>query len=434
MSRVTDVRVVARVRGGPDAPVGAVGDASDGTSITVGEQRFGFDHVIPADVPQAEAVALVAADTAARLLDGYNASVLAYGQTSTGKTYLMNGTEEKPGVVPSVLGELVGRDGVEVELACVELYLDNFRDLLRTANEPSLRVDSRCGVSFSDLAFYKTDSVEAVRRRLRCASKNRAVGATDINKHSSRSHAAVVVRVITARTKATCLMVDLAGSESHERAGGGVGRGEEARANNLALAALGRMVQALARGETPVARDSKLTRMLQMALGGASRTTVVVTVAGGKKAASETLRTLTFAADARRVKQTAKRNVRKKTRALNQEIERLRLLLEQEKNTPPAVVAVAPDVRICDFCQQSIDRAAEPVDRTTEDRLDEAEQLLELYRMMQAAHEKRLLRAEHERDAATNQAARLRKLFQKAQHQLQPSAPVLDTPSVDAPP
>jgi kinesin family member 11 len=95
--------------------------------------------------------------------------------------------------------------------------------------------------------------------------------------------------------------VDLAGSESAKTAGGNQDRGRERKNINQSLLALGRVITALQtiskEGTTDLAgrvpyRESKLTRLLQEALGGKSKTCIVATCSPSELAVEETVSTL----------------------------------------------------------------------------------------------------------------------------------------------
>jgi hypothetical protein len=429
MAPASEVRVVCRVRAGPGAPKGPVGDASDATSITLDGNKYAFSRVIGADEPQSEAVKAVAVGVAQSLADGFNNTVIAYGQTGTGKTFTMRGTPDEPGVVPTVVQELLGLEGVKVSVANAELYRGAFRDLLTPEKNPMLREDVTSGVHFANLSWFGVAHWKAARRLIRRGDKNRAVGATDFNAHSSRSHAAVILRVTsTGGRHALALFVDLAGSESPTGAGGTTERRKEALENNKALEVLGRVVRQLADKEAVVSfRDSLLTRMLKMGLGGNSCTTLVATVSGGGKAARETKRTLAFATDAKRVRQHAKQNVRAENRELRDQLENLRRALREAQAQPPPPEASDPElpVNICATCQRVIRDAEDDEgddsesddgardDAELQERVQMLEEQVQLYQLIQQQHETRLLHAETARAEACEDAQQARAALEK---------------------
>ncbi len=161
-------------------------------------------------------------------------------------------------------------------------------------------------VEVPDLRKEKVDSVSEVLLALERGNVNRAKASTNLNEHSSRSHMILRVDVTSGvgetKNKGTLYLVDLAGSERVRKSEVEGQALKEAQHINKSLSALGNVMEALDRKSSHVPyRDSKLTHLLQNALGGNSRTMMVVTVCPHNDAYDETTFALKFATRVRRI-------------------------------------------------------------------------------------------------------------------------------------
>ena len=103
--------------------------------------------------------------------------------------------------------------------------------------------------------------------------------------------------------------MDLAGSEKVSKTGAKGLRLEEAKNINSSLTSLGMVINALSDGAPHVPyRDSKLTMLLMEALGGNSKTTLVICCNPEHDHSPETLSTLRFGERAKHIKTNAKVN------------------------------------------------------------------------------------------------------------------------------
>ena len=274
-----------------------------------------------------------------KVLDGYNGCVFAYGQTGSGKTYTMQGTASDPGVIPQLCAELFGRIGglagakeVGVRLSMCEIYNEKLHDLLSApaadTDKPqatprhvdlSIKEDPSPGgrgIFVDGLSESVANQVEALLRLIAEGQARRAVGRTNMNDHSSRSHMVVTLRVDTCdagdadrmtATSAKLHLVDLAGSERQKGTGATGERLKEGAQINLSLTALGHVISALTekkRGHVPY-RDSKLTRLLQDSLGGNSVTVMLCNASPADTSVEETLSALRFAERAKKIENVA---------------------------------------------------------------------------------------------------------------------------------
>lgn len=262
------------------------------------------------------------------ILNGYNGTVFAYGQTGAGKSYTMMGSDidddDGKGIIPRITEQifeniLTSPSNIEytVRVSYMEIYMERIRDLLVPQNDnlPVHEEKSR-GVYVKGLLEVYVSSVQEVYEVMRRGGTARAVAATNMNQESSRSHSIFVITVTqknleTGSAKSGQLfLVDLAGSEKVGKTGASGQTLEEAKKINKSLSALGMVINALTDGKSTHIpyRDSKLTRILQESLGGNSRTTLIVNASPSSFNDAETISTLRFGVRAKAIKNKAKVN------------------------------------------------------------------------------------------------------------------------------
>lgn len=254
------------------------------------------------------------------LLEGQNASVLAYGPTGAGKTHTMLGSPEQPGVIPRALMDLLqltreqGAEGqpwaLSVTMSYLEIYQEKVLDLLEpSSGDLVIREDCRGNILIPGLTQKPITSFTDFERHFLPASRNRTVGATRLNQRSSRSHAVLLVKVDQRERLAPfrqregkLYLIDLAGSEDNRRTGNKGLRLKESTAINTSLFVLGKVVDALNQGSQRVPyRDSKLTRLLQDSLGGSAHSILIANIAPERRFFLDTVSALNFAARSKEV-------------------------------------------------------------------------------------------------------------------------------------
>lgn len=242
---------------------------------------------------------------------GVTVTIFAYGVTSSGKTHTMQGTKAEPGVIPRVVEAMfqqkasLQKSRVELSVSYMEIYKDEVYDLFvnrDTAPKLPVRENDAGQVFVANLTSLPIQSVDEFDTIYSRASRHRSVGATNLNRASSRSHAVLTLEVTmtdsTAQKTLTGKMnlVDLAGSENNKLTGNDPTRMAESAAINKSLSVLGQVVHALNQGASRIPyRNSKLTRILQDALGGSSIGLLICNIAPGVKFRQDTLNTLNFA-------------------------------------------------------------------------------------------------------------------------------------------
>ena len=244
----------------------------------------------------------------------------------------------------------------------LEIYQEEIRDLLSTETTKRLELRERpeVGVYVKDLSSFVCKNINEIERVLAKGHQNRSVGATNMNEHSSRSHAIFVITVEHSEIDTANIehirvgklnLVDLAGSERQSKAKTVGQRQKEAIKINLSLSALGNVISALVDGRSTHIpyRDSKLTRLLQDSLGGNARTVMVANIGPSAYNFEETLITVRYANRAKNIKNKPRVNEDPKDTLLKDfqaEIERLRLQLEERRQIRTNVVPCSEEIDV----------------------------------------------------------------------------------------
>lgn len=343
-TRVVDVipsRGVVEIRHPRDDP------SSDNVKV------FTFDAVYDWHSSQQDLYEETVRPLVSSVLDGFNGTIFAYGQTGTGKTYTMEGSKtdhDRRGVIPRSFEHIFNHIGRSenmqylVRASYLEIYQEEIRDLLHP--DQSLRFELKekpdTGVFVKDLSTSVCKSATEIQQLMKMGNQNRTIGATNMNEHSSRSHAIFLITIEMGSMGDTggirvgrLNLVDLAGSERQSKTGASGERLKEASKINLSLSALGNVISALVDGKTTHVpyRDSKLTRLLQDSLGGNSKTIMVANIGPASYNYDETLTTLRYANRAKNIKNKPRINEDPKDALLRQyqeEIGRLKEKLAQK--------------------------------------------------------------------------------------------------------
>uniref|UniRef100_A0A453S1N7 Kinesin-like protein n=1 Tax=Aegilops tauschii subsp. strangulata TaxID=200361 RepID=A0A453S1N7_AEGTS len=277
---------------------------------------FSFDKVFYDDAEQSDVYNFLAVPIVADAVNGINGTIISYGQTGAGKTYSMEGpsilhcNELKTGLVQRVVNDLfeclrTSEDITTwtVKLSMVEIYLEKVRDLLDLSKDNLQIKESKSqGIFIYGATEISIMNSSDALERLSEGIANRAVGETQMNLASSRSHCVYIFSVqhgSTADDKVRAgkiVLVDLAGSEKVEKTGAEGRVLDEAKTINKSLSALGNVINALttAKPNHVPYRDSKLTRILQDALGGSSRAALLCCCSPSSSNAPESLSTIRF--------------------------------------------------------------------------------------------------------------------------------------------
>ncbi|KAM6942763.1 kinesin-like protein KIFC3 [Xenentodon cancila] len=279
---------------------------------------FELDKVFPPQATQEEVFHEVQS-LVTSCIDGFNVCIFAYGQTGSGKTYTMEGVAKDPGINQRALRLLFSEVtekapdwDYKITVSMVEIYNETLRDLLR--ENPTDKLDIKMNPDGSGQLYVPgltenfVQSPEDINRVFELGHVNRATACTNLNEHSSRSHALLIITVsgynnsTGTRTQGRLNLVDLAGSERIGKSGAEGSRLREAQCINKSLSALGDVISALRGKHAHVPfRNSRLTYLLQDSLSGDSKTLMMVQVSPLPGNMSESVCSLKFAQRVRSV-------------------------------------------------------------------------------------------------------------------------------------
>ncbi|XP_033631651.1 kinesin-like protein FLA10 [Asterias rubens] len=263
-----------------------------------------------------------------KALEGYNVTLMAFGQTGSGKTHLMSGTTEDPGVV-SMLNRSLFKHINEasstsfVTISFVEIMDENFLDLLNPHSSPmTIRQHPQVGVFVDGLSELVCKNGEDIAKYYDQGTRARKMGSSDVKAHRERAHSIFTITV-QQKDGQRCIrgkiaIVDVAGSEGvHNK--------------DKSLMALTTVISALGDpkkkgGHVPY-RESRITRLLQDAIGGNSFTLMFGLASPADSNYTETLTTFQYAQFCKNISNSVKKNIDDSERLMNElreEISRLR--------------------------------------------------------------------------------------------------------------
>uniref|UniRef100_A0A3Q4I1S9 Kinesin-like protein n=1 Tax=Neolamprologus brichardi TaxID=32507 RepID=A0A3Q4I1S9_NEOBR len=306
MCRFRPLNEAERSRGDKNIP------KFNGEDTVVGKP-YVFDQVFPPTTEQVQVYDTCAKQIVRDVLGGYNGTIFAYGQTSSGKTHTMEGTLHDPhqmGIIPRISRDIFDHiysmdENLEfhIKVSYFEIYLDKIRDLLDVSKTNLAVHEDKNRVPFVKGCTERfVSSPEEVMDVIDEGKANRHVAVTNMNEHSSRSHSIFLINIkqenveTEMKLSGKLYLVDLAGSEKVSKTGAEGAVLDEAKNINKSLSALGNVIAALSEGtKTHVPyRDSKMTRILQDSLGGNCRTTIIICCSPSVYNEAETKSTLMF--------------------------------------------------------------------------------------------------------------------------------------------
>ncbi|XP_047243269.1 centromere-associated protein E isoform X4 [Girardinichthys multiradiatus] len=287
---------------------------------------FNFDRVFTAEESTSQLYQDIAKPLVVSTVEGYNGTIFAYGQTSSGKTFTMMGCDSNPGVIPLAVDDVFQtiknfpNKEFLLRVSYMEIYNETVTDLLVDSwkRKPlEVRETINKTIYVADLTEELVTSSTQALAWIRKGEKNRHYGKTKMNQRSSRSHT-IFRMILESRERGDPAsgenadgaiivshlnLVDLAGSERASQTGAEGARFKEGCNINLSLFTLGQVIKKLTdesqKGFTNY-RDSKLTRILQNSLGGNAKTVIISTIT--PVSLDETLSTLQFASTAKKMK------------------------------------------------------------------------------------------------------------------------------------
>lgn len=307
-------------------------------------QSYTFDRVFGCDSTTKQVYEEGAKEVVLSVVNGINSTIFAYGQTSSGKTYTMNGvTEYSVADIYSCIEKHQDREFV-LKFSAIEIYNEAVRDLLSLENVPlRLLDDPEKGTVVEKLTEETLRDRNHLQELLSFCEVQRKIGETSLNETSSRSHQILRLTIESSARKfkkaqssstltATVNFVDLAGSERASQTMSAGTRLKEGCHINRSLLTLGTVIRKLSKGRNghiPY-RDSKLTRILQNSLGGNGRTAIICTMSPARSHVEQSRNTLLFATCAKEVSTNAQVNVVVSDKALVKQLQRELARLESE--------------------------------------------------------------------------------------------------------
>ncbi|EGR29876.1 kinesin motor domain protein, partial [Ichthyophthirius multifiliis] len=291
--------------------------------------QFSFDHVYDQDSTQQDVYDNTARQSVISALQGFNATIMAYGQTGTGKTFTMEGfkynsMDPQRGIIPRSIEEIFKyietcsneSTTFMVRASYLQIYNEIISDLIHSErNNLNIREDKKKGVFVDGLSEWAVRNPTEIFSLIQKGAQSRRTASTKMNDISSRSHAVFIITIeqmtqdseeVKQIKVGKLNIVDLAGSERVRVTGATGKRLEECKKINQSLSCLGNVISALTdykyqKGHIPY-RDSKLTRLLEDSLGGNCKTTMMAMISPAQEAFNESLSSLKFANRAKNIK------------------------------------------------------------------------------------------------------------------------------------
>ncbi|XP_014724576.1 PREDICTED: kinesin-like protein KIF27 isoform X3 [Sturnus vulgaris] len=303
--------------------------------VIIGKDHvFTFDFVFGKNSTQEEVYAVCIKPLLVSLTEGYNATVFAYGQTGSGKTYTIGGDRialavDERGIIPRAIQELFQHISehrninFHVKISYIEVYKEELRDLLdleTSVKELHIREDEKGNTVIVGAKEFQVECADEVISLLESGNAARRTGTTQMNEHSSRSHAIFTISIHqkqsaeyqkntdAAQDSITSKFhfVDLAGLERVAKTGNTGERFKESVQINSGLLALGNVISALGDPKRKSVhipyRDAKITRILKDSLGGNAKTVMITCISPSSLDFDESLNSLKYANRAKNIR------------------------------------------------------------------------------------------------------------------------------------
>ncbi|XP_066567180.1 kinesin-like protein KIF27 isoform X2 [Amia ocellicauda] len=313
--------------------------------VIIGKDRaFTFDFVFGQRSLQDEIYTTCIKPLVSSLIEGYNVTVFAYGQTGSGKTYTIGGghlvptSDEENGIIPRAIQEMYSKIAEKhntdftVKVSYIEVYKEELRDLLELethSKDMHIREDEKGNTVILGAKENLVDTADDLMSLLEAGNAARHTGTTQMNEHSSRSHAILTITVTQQGPNpdpgqqhrvegepgslssgqlisSKFHFVDLAGSERVTKTGNTGERFKESIQINSGLLALGNVISALGdpkrKSQHVPYRDAKITRILKDSLGGNAKTVMITCISPSSSDLDESLNSLKYANRARNIK------------------------------------------------------------------------------------------------------------------------------------
>lgn len=219
----------------------------------------------------------------------------------------MHGIDTEPGIVPNAIKLLTENRELKIHCSFYEIYNNKIADLLE-GNGSQVDVGTNLG-RVKNLKEVHIQSIDQFQEVFASANANRKVAATNRNNYSSRSHAAIQVRlncvINNKNVESNLILFDMAGSENavdHSDGSSKEKRSEEMSNINTSVVTFGTMVDSLKNGSFVDYRSSKLTLMLKPYFTTNFKTLIITTISQESKYYSVSKNSLSLAASAIKIK------------------------------------------------------------------------------------------------------------------------------------
>ncbi|KAM7166525.1 kinesin-like protein KIF27 isoform 2-T3 [Macrochelys suwanniensis] len=350
--------------------------------VIIGKDRvFTFDFVFGKNSTQDEVYTTCIKPLVVSLIEGYNATVFAYGQTGSGKTYTIGGghiasvAEDEKGIIPRAIQELFQSISenhnidFSVKVSYIEVYKEELRDLLEletSMKDLHIREDEKGNTVIVGAKDCQVESVDEVMSLLESGNAARHTGTTQMNEHSSRSHAIFTISICQQRPAQSPKnvdaaqdsslrsgqiiaskfhFVDLAGSERVTKTGNTGERFKESIQINSGLLALGNVISALGDPKRKSVhipyRDAKITRILKDSLGGNAKTVMITCINPSSSDFDESLNSLKYANRAKNIRNKPVVNYNPERDRIDEMELEIKLLREALQNQQVSVMSHA---------------------------------------------------------------------------------------------
>ncbi|XP_053432463.1 kinesin-like protein KIF27 [Nycticebus coucang] len=340
--------------------------------VIIGRDRvFTFDFVFGKNSSQDEVYNTCIKPLVLSVIEGYNATVFAYGQTGSGKTYTIGGgrvasvVDGQKGIIPRAIQEIFQSISehpsidFNVKVSYIEVYKEDLRDLLEletSMKDLHIREDEKGNTVIVGAKEFHVENADEVMSLLEVGNAARHTSTTQMNEHSSRSHAIFTISICQVEKNMAAAedgswysrrhivskfhFVDLAGSERVTKTGNTGERFKESIQINSGLLALGNVISALGdprRKSSHIPyRDAKITRLLKDSLGGSAKTVMITCVSPSSSDFEESLNSLKYANRARNIRNKPTVNVSPESNRMDEmefEIKLLREALQSQRTS-----------------------------------------------------------------------------------------------------
>lgn len=372
-------------------------------SLALETKQFTYDYVYKS-TSQQQIFTDLGIPLVNNAFNGFNCSVFAYGQTSSGKTYTMMGTQTDSGLIPRICINLfeTSNTSTNIQISYVEIYDEKIYDLLNINNFDKIEVKEhpKKGIYIDNATLVAVSDYNKMKLFIDKGNQARTVGETKMNRESSRSHAILTIYIEQSTNKGILRskinLVDLAGSERVKRSGV-TGKGlKEAAAINQSLSTLSRVIETIVDNQTnkkkqiPPFRESKLTMMLKECIGGNSKTIMIANISPASDSIEETMSTLNYANSVKKIINNVQINIENNTslvESLQQEIENLKKQIDTGKTEKGTKISNDEIVKLKEQLQQA-EKLHKDANTSWEEKLQSSEKLYgEIIQNLKKSHE-----------------------------------------------